>query len=74
VKLSEQKFDEAFKSAAKSEILLPEEPGYVQMILSHYFRYLQAEAPLERTYKFSQKQLKEAVDIQTASKVKYLFM
>ena len=51
------RFDEASYNAARAEMLLPENAGY-----------LEAEG-MEKTYKFTQKQLKEEVDITTAQKV-----
>ncbi|KAI9911660.1 hypothetical protein PsorP6_009300 [Peronosclerospora sorghi] len=52
-----EKHQLAAESAAKSEILLPEEAGY-----------LEAEG-LEKTYKFTQKQLAASVDLNTARKI-----
>ncbi len=51
-----QKFDDAAASAARTEILLQEEKGYIE-----------AEG-MERTFKFKQQDIKEAVDITTAKK------
>ncbi|GLD93365.1 hypothetical protein PINS_up001957 [Pythium insidiosum] len=51
------KFQDAAVSAAKTEILLPSEVGY-----------LEAEG-LEKTHKFTQRQLAENVDLNTARKI-----
>lgn len=57
LKRQEEQQLEAARSAARNEILLQEEAGY-----------LEAEN-LERTYRFRQDQLKQNVDINTAQKV-----
>ena len=51
------RFGEASYNAARAEMLLPEDRGY-----------LEAEG-MEKTYKFTQEQLKEEIDITTAQKV-----
>lgn len=56
-KQREKKFKEATESAAAAELLLTEEAGY-----------LEADGPLERTYKFTQSQISKAVDIAVAKK------
>ncbi|KDO34990.1 hypothetical protein SPRG_18957 [Saprolegnia parasitica CBS 223.65] len=57
LKRSDKKFSEAALQAAKAEILLPEESGI-----------LVAEG-LEKTHRFTQEQLAEHVDINTANKM-----
>ena len=49
---------EAARHAASTELLLPHDSGF-----------LQTEAPLERTFKVRQDQLKELVDLQSAKKI-----
>ena len=58
----QNRFDEASYNAARAEMLLPENAGY-----------LEAEG-MEKTYKFTQKQLKEEVDITTAQKVLWVLL
>ncbi|CAM9805883.1 unnamed protein product, partial [Discosporangium mesarthrocarpum] len=53
----EEKFEDAAYSAAAAEILLPQEAGY-----------LEAEG-MEKTFKFTQAQLKGAVDLNTAREI-----
>jgi U3 small nucleolar RNA-associated protein 7 len=50
--------EEARQSAARTEVLLPEEAGL-----------LEAEGPLGRTYKFKQSEIREAVDANTSLNV-----
>jgi U3 small nucleolar RNA-associated protein 7 len=54
--LSEDKRDKAARHAAKAELLLSEEPGFLE------------GDGLEKTYKFTQKQIAKAVDIGSAQK------
>lgn len=56
MKRSDEKFRRARAAAKSSELLLQEEAGY-----------LEAEG-MEKTYKFNQEELKQSVDITTASK------
>ena len=53
----QQRFSEIAYNAAQSEMLLPEDKGY-----------LEAEG-MEKTYKITQEQLRKEVDITTAQKV-----
>jgi U3 small nucleolar RNA-associated protein 7 len=53
----QKRFGEVAYNAAQSEMLLPEDRGY-----------LEAEG-MEKTYKITQKQLRKEVDITTAQKV-----
>lgn len=53
----QQRFGEAAFNAAQSEMLLPEERGFIEV------------EGMERTYKIRQEQLKKDVDITTAQKV-----
>lgn len=53
----QKRFGEAAYHAARSEMLLPEEPGYIEV------------EGMEKTYKITQEQLKKEVDITTAQKV-----
>ena len=53
----QQRFSEVAYNAARSEMLLPEDKGY-----------LEAEG-MEKTYKVTQEQLRKEVDITTAQKV-----
>ena len=58
LKATEKRFNEvAIKTAEAEKLLLPEEAGY-----------LLAEG-MEKTYKFSQKELSENVDLQTQNKM-----
>lgn len=54
----QKRFGEVAYNAAQSEMLLPEDRGY-----------LEAEG-MEKTYKITQEQLRKEVDITTAQKVK----
>ncbi|CAN0029772.1 unnamed protein product, partial [Sphacelaria rigidula] len=54
---TERKFEDAAHSAAVAELLLPEEAGY-----------LEAEG-MEETFKFSQNEIKQAVDVNTAREI-----
>jgi hypothetical protein len=53
----QKRFGEAAFNAAQSEMLLPEERGFIEV------------EGMERTYKITQEQLKKDVDITTAQKV-----
>ena len=53
----QQRFSEIAQNAAQSELLLPEASGYLE------------PEGIEKTYKITQNQLKEEVDITTAQKV-----
>jgi U3 small nucleolar RNA-associated protein 7 len=55
---AEKIYKESRDKAARAEILLPDEVGY-----------LEADGPIEDTYKFKQRDIKEAVDQQSASKI-----
>lgn len=57
LKKIDKQYKEALRSAAGTELLLQEEAGF-----------LEAEGPMERTFKFKQDDIKEAVDQGTASK------
>lgn len=57
LKRVENQYKDAVKSAAGTDILLREESGY-----------LEAEGPMEKTYKFKQDEIVEAVDQGTANK------
>jgi len=57
IKRSEKKMSSAAKSAAQAEVLLPSEPGV-----------LEAEGEMERTARFSQRQIAQSVDLQTQRK------
>ena len=57
IKRSEKKVSAAVKSAAQAEVLRPSEPGV-----------LEAEGEMERTARFSQRQIAQAVDAQTRRK------
>eukprot|EP01127_Copromyxa_protea_P018963 TRINITY_DN6065_c0_g1_i3.p1 TRINITY_DN6065_c0_g1~~TRINITY_DN6065_c0_g1_i3.p1 ORF type:complete len:589 (-),score=139.40 TRINITY_DN6065_c0_g1_i3:34-1635(-) len=48
----------AIEAAARSELLLPESTGYME-----------SEGPLDKTFKVSQKEIKEAVDLQSRDKI-----
>ncbi|KAJ3320094.1 Small subunit (SSU) processome component [Blyttiomyces sp. JEL0837] len=56
-KKTEKKFNEVAMKAAQSELLLPESAGY-----------LEAEG-MEKTFKFTQEQIKTAVDVNTEEKI-----
>jgi U3 small nucleolar RNA-associated protein 7 len=58
LKTANEKHKLAAEAAAKSEMLLPSQAGF-----------LEADGKLERTYKFTQAQLAEAVDQNTARKI-----
>ena len=53
----QKRFGEAAYNAARSEMLLPEERGYIEV------------EGMEKTYKITQERLKKEVDITTAQKV-----
>ena len=57
VQKMQKRFGEAAYNAARSELLLPEEKGYIEV------------EGMEKTYKITQEQLKTEVDITTAQKV-----
>ena len=57
IKRSEKKVSAATKNAAKAEVLLASEPGL-----------LEAETDMERTARFSQRAIAQAVDLQTQRK------
>ena len=57
IKRSEKKISSATKKAAQAEILLPTEAGV-----------LEAEGEMERTARFTQRQVAQAVDVQTQRK------
>jgi hypothetical protein len=59
-------------SAARAEMLLVEEPGYVAMVTlyTHVTSYLEAENDKEKTYSVSQEEIFRAVDLQTTRKVR----
>jgi len=57
VQKMQKRFGEAAYNAARSEMLLPEEKGYIEV------------EGMEKTYKITQEQLKKEVDITTAQKV-----
>ncbi|KAG7663594.1 utp7 [[Candida] subhashii] len=57
LKHMDQQYKEALRSAAGTDLLLQEEAGF-----------LEAESPMERTFKFKQDDITEAVDINTANK------
>lgn len=67
----EGQYKDALDKVTRNELLLTETPGYVGecfcIVLT--LRTLEADGPLEKTYKFSQAQIKEAVDLQSSSKV-----
>jgi|EP00624_Nannochloropsis_granulata_P000965 U3 small nucleolar RNA-associated protein 7 len=58
LKQSEKKFKDAALEAARSEMLLPQEAGY-----------LEPEDPIEQTWRLTQRDLKKHVDMQTASQI-----
>ena len=58
LKQTEHKYKEAALEAARADMLLPEEAGY-----------LEPEGPLEQTWKLRQEELKKHVDVQTASQM-----
>lgn len=57
LKKVDQQYKEALRSAAGTDLLLQEDVGY-----------LEAEDPMERTYKFKQDEIKQAVDVTTLKK------
>ncbi len=58
LKQVEKKYRDAALEAARSEMLLPQEAGY-----------LEAEGPLEQTWRLTQRELKKHVDVQTAAQM-----
>lgn len=56
-KLREKTEDAAYR-AAQAELLLPDEAGF-----------LEPEGPMEKTYKVTQRDVADAVDLQTSNKV-----
>jgi len=58
LKQSEKKFKDAALEAARSDMLLPQEVGY-----------LEPEGPMEQTWRLTQRELKRHVDVQTASQI-----
>lgn len=57
IKKVDKQYKEAVKSAAATELLLPEEAGY-----------LEADGPIEKTFKFKQDDIQQAVDESTKHK------
>ncbi len=55
---AEEKFEKAARDAARAEVLLTTDPGY-----------LEPENEMERTFKFSQKMLKQEVDMNAAKNI-----
>lgn len=53
----DQQYKEALRSAAGTDLLLQEEAGF-----------LEADGPMEKTFKFKQDEIVEAVDVNTANK------
>ena len=53
----QQRFSEIAYNAARSEMLLPEDKGYLEV------------EGMEKTYKITQEQLRKEVDVTTAQKV-----
>ncbi|CUM64962.1 uncharacterized protein PRCAT00002580001 [Priceomyces carsonii] len=57
LKKVDKQYKDAVKSAARTEILLQEEAGF-----------LEADSPMEKTFKFKQGEIQDAVDIGTSNK------